>query len=152
MNEKLNFWQTKSLLDMSHQEWESVCDGCAKCCLTQLEDEDTEQLVFTDVACDLLDAGTCQCTDYNNRSTRVPSCMTMNKENVMQAAEFAPPTCAYRLLLEDKPLPEWHHLNSGQRSSVHDSGNSVRHRVRFERDVRQEDLQDFVVEWPNEEA
>ena len=73
------FWKTKTLFEMTPDEWESVCDGCAKCCLTQLQDEDTERLVFTDVACDLLDDETCLCTDYNNRSVRVPSCVTMNK-------------------------------------------------------------------------
>lgn len=142
------FWQQKSLFEMSHDEWESVCDGCAKCCLTQLQDDETQQLVFTDVACDLLNDGSCQCSDYANRSTRVPTCITMNKENVSKAAEFAPPSCAYRLLLEGKPLPDWHHLLSGDREAVHASGNSVRHRVRFSRDVEQEDIEDYIVNWP----
>lgn len=148
MTKHTPFWQAKSLLDMNHQEWESICDGCAKCCLTQLQDEQSEQLVFTDIACNLLDDESCRCSDYKNRSTRVPSCMTMNKDNVSQVAEFAPPSCAYRLLLENKPLPEWHHLVSGSTQSVHESGNSVRHRVRFERDVVDQDYQDFIVEWP----
>lgn len=148
MTKHTPFWQAKSLLDMNHQEWESICDGCAKCCLTQLQDEQSEQLVFTDIACNLLDDESCRCSDYKNRSTRVPSCMTMNKENVSQVAEFAPPSCAYRLLLENKPLPDWHHLVSGSTQSVHESGNSVRHRVRFERDVVDQDYQDFIVEWP----
>lgn len=142
------FWQQKTLFEMTHDEWESICDGCAKCCLTQLQDDETQQLVFTDVACDLLNDGTCQCSDYTNRSTRVPNCITMNKDNVREAAEFAPPSCAYRLLLEDKPLPEWHHLLSGDRETVHTSGNSVKHRIRFSRDVEQDDIQDYIVTWP----
>lgn len=148
MSKKDKFWESKSLLDMSHDEWESICDGCAKCCLTQLQDEDTEQLVFTDVACNLLEEGSCRCSDYANRSVRVPNCMTMNKKNVVEAAEFAPPSCSYRLLLEGQPLPDWHHLISGSPSSVHESGNSVRNRVRFERDIDPQDIQDYIVEWP----
>ena len=147
MTESIPFWQHKSLLEMNHDEWESICDGCAKCCLTQLQDEDTQQLVFTDVACDLLNNNTCQCSDYANRSTRVPTCMTMNKSNVQYAAEFAPPSCAYRLLLEDKSLPDWHHLVSGERNTVHTSGNSVRQRVRFARDIQIDDIQDYIVDW-----
>lgn len=142
------FWETKSLQEMSRDEWESVCDGCAKCCLTQLQDEDTDQLVFTDVACNLLDDSNCRCTDYQNRSTRVPSCLTLDQHNVEQAAEFAPPSCAYRLLVQGDSLPEWHHLICGDKNAVHESGNSVRHRVRFERDINEQDIQDYIVDWP----
>jgi len=142
------FWESKTLLEMSHDEWESICDGCAKCCLTQLQDEETDLLVFTDVACNLLDDGTCRCTDYQNRSTRVPSCITMNKDNIQEVGEFAPPSCAYRLLLNGEELPQWHHLQSGRPEAVHESGNSVRHRVRFAKDIDPDDIQDYVVEWP----
>ncbi|MFT5571353.1 MAG: putative cysteine cluster protein YcgN (CxxCxxCC family) [Cryomorphaceae bacterium] len=148
MSGEKNFWQQKTLFEMTHSEWESVCDGCAKCCLTQLQDEETDQLVFTDVACELLNDGSCRCSDYQNRSARVPSCMAMDKHNVAQAAEFAPPSCSYRLLLEGKELPDWHHLISGSRELVHDSGNSVKHRVRFERDIDPEKIQDYIVQWP----
>jgi len=136
------------LFEMNSEEWETICDGCAKCCLTQLQDEESERLVFTDVACDLLDDQSCRCTDYMNRSERVPSCMTMNASNVVAAAEFAPPTCSYRLLLENKPLPAWHHLNSGSKQTVHEQGQSVRHRVRFQKEIDEDNLQDFIVEWP----
>lgn len=142
------FWETKTLLEMSTQEWESLCDGCAKCCLSQLQDEETEQLVFTDVACDLLDDNTCRCTDYQNRSIRVPRCVTMTAGNVHEAAEFAPPSCAYRLVLQEQALPEWHHLVSGSRATIHEQGQSVRHRVRFEHEINEDDLQDYIVEWP----
>ncbi len=141
------FWETKSLQEMSHEEWESLCDGCAKCCLIQLEDENTEQRVFTDVACNLLNDASCRCTDYKNRSARVPSCLTMDQYNVEKVAEFAPSTCAYRLLVEAKPLPQWHHLVCGDKNIVHESGNSVRYRVRFERDIEDQDIRDFVISW-----
>ncbi len=144
----LAFWEVKSLQDMTHAEWESLCDGCAKCCLVQLEDEDTSQLVFTDVACDLLDAGTCRCTDYPNRSTRVPECMTLTPENVKEAAEFAPPTCAYRLLAIGESLPDWHPLVQQNPQSTIESGNSVAKRVRFLRDVDPDRLEDYAVDWP----
>ena len=148
MQDDTPFWQQKTLFEMDSKEWESICDGCAKCCLSQLQDEETEQLVFTDVACNLLDDQTCRCTDYSNRSTRVPSCVTMNKNNVEESAEFAPPSCAYRLLLEGEDLPSWHHLNSGDAQTVHEHGQSVRHRVRFEREIDAENIQDYIVEWP----
>ena len=142
------FWETKSLQEMTHDEWESLCDGCAKCCLVQLEDEDTQQLVFTDVACDLLDAGTCRCTDYSNRSVRVPECMTLTPDNVHEAAEFAPPSCAYRLLAIGETLPEWHPLKSNNQSSTISSGNSVSMRVQFLRDVNPDNLEEHIVDWP----
>ena len=149
MKTETPFWVEKTLFDMSHDEWESICDGCAKCCLTQLEDEETNLLVFTDVACDLLDGETCQCTDYQNRSTKVPSCITMNRDNVHEVAEFAPPTCSYRLLLTDQPLPEWHHLVTGDRSVIHEQEKSVKGKVRFASEIDPEDIQDYVVDWPN---
>ncbi len=142
------FWQTKPLLEMNHEEWESICDGCAKCCLHQLEDEETEQLVFTDVACNLLDDETCRCTDYQNRSTRVPSCMTLSADNVAECAEFAPESCSYRLLLEGEELPDWHHLKTGDSNSVHVAGASVANRVRKFSEIQADDLEDYVVDWP----
>lgn len=134
---------------MTIDEWESICDGCGKCCLQQLQDEETEQLVFTDVACDLLDDQTCRCTDYQNRSIRVPSCMTMDKDNVVECAEFAPPSCAYRLLLQGEELPEWHHLQSGNPDTIHKTNKSVMGRVRFQSDIDSEGIEQYVVEWPN---
>ena len=141
------FWKSKTLFEMTPREWEAICDGCAKCCLTQLQDEETEQLVFTNVACDLLDDSNCRCTDYSNRSQRVPNCMSMNVENVQTCAEFAPPSCSYRLLLEGKTLPDWHHLVSGDPQLIHKQGRSVKDRVRFLKDIDENDLEDYVVDW-----
>ena len=135
---------------MNRDEWESLCDGCGKCCLTQLEDEASGVLVFTDVACDLLDSNTCRCTDYENRSERVPTCMTMDMSNIEACAEFAPPSCAYRLLFESKPLPDWHHLISGDRNAVHQAGKSVKNRVRKLNSVSPSELENYVVEWPTQ--
>jgi uncharacterized cysteine cluster protein YcgN (CxxCxxCC family) len=142
------FWKTRSLAEMSTEEWESVCDGCARCCLFQLEDEDSGELVFTDVACRLLDQQACRCTRYETRKKHVPGCMVMNPENVAECAEFAPPTCAYRLLVEGRDLPDWHPLVSGDPGSVHAAGISVRGRVISETELGDRDLEERVVVWP----
>ncbi len=143
-----HFWQHKTLHEMTHQEWESICDGCAKCCLHQLEDEETHQLVFTNVACDLLNDDTCMCKDYPNRKQRVPSCMTLTPSNIEQCAEFAPPSCAYVLLHQGKPLPDWHHLVTNDKQSIHAADASVKGKVRHERDVDEDEYENYVVEWP----
>jgi uncharacterized cysteine cluster protein YcgN (CxxCxxCC family) len=145
---KSKFWREKSLFEMSVDEWESVCDGCGKCCLQQLEDESSGELVFTDLACDLLDTKACRCTDYENRRIRVPDCMTLNKSNVAECAAFAPPSCAYRLLLQGEDLPSWHHLQSGHRNSIHAAGRSVAEKVINKSQVADEELEDHIVDWP----
>lgn len=145
------FWKHKQLSEMNHEEWESLCDGCAKCCLVQLQDEETDELVFTDVMCDLLDQNTCRCTSYDNRSEKVPSCMTISMENIQECAEFAPPTCAYRLLFTGQELPNWHPLVSGSKSSTHESGFSVNGQLVTVKNVNELDdidLQDHIVDWP----
>ncbi len=126
------FWEQKSLEQMSPAEWESLCDGCAKCCLHKLEDIDTGELAFTNVACGLLDIGGCRCRDYKRRSTLVPDCVTLTPRNVAELA-WMPSTCAYRLLAEGKPLAHWHPLVSGDPDSVHRAGISVRGRCVSER-------------------
>jgi uncharacterized cysteine cluster protein YcgN (CxxCxxCC family) len=143
-----DFWREISLSEMSAEQWESVCDGCGKCCLQQLEDESSGQLVFTDVVCDLLNTETCRCTDYKNRSIRVPDCMTLTPENVTACAEFAPPSCAYRLLVQGEVLPEWHHLRSGSKKMMHELDKSVIGKVVKESAVNERDLEDHVVDWP----
>ena len=145
------FWKTKSLLEMNIQEWESLCDNCGKCCLQQIEDERTKQLVFTDVACDLFDQKTCHCTDYKNRTSRVPNCLRLDANNVFEAVEFAPLSCAYRLLTLNQDLPYWHHLRSGDKQTVHREGLSVKNRTRSMASIDEEKIEDYVVEWPNNE-
>ncbi|MDN2566543.1 YcgN family cysteine cluster protein [Aquibium sp. A9E412] len=122
------FWKTKPLAAMSAAEWEALCDGCGKCCLAKLEDEDTGEIHWTSVACRLFDAGLCRCTDYANRLERVPDCVRLTPDNVATIA-WLPATCAYRLVAEGRDLPAWHPLVSGRADSVHEAGVSIRGRV-----------------------
>ena len=144
------FWETKSLTEMTPAEWESLCDGCARCCLIKLEDPDDGSFAHTDVACHLLDHGSCRCGDYANRSKVVPDCIQLSPDNV-GALGFMPPTCAYRRLAEGRGLPWWHPLLSGDPESVHWAGISVRGRAVSESGVEDADLEDHIVDWPTSE-
>ncbi len=126
------FWETKSLAEMSKEEWEQLCDGCANCCLIQLEDENTGERVFSKLACKLLDIGACRCRSYDKRTTEVPTCARVTLE-LLETEDWLPPTCAYRLLHEGKPLYWWHPLISGDKETVHQAGISVRSFARNER-------------------
>ena len=128
------FWETKSLKQLQPQEWEALCDGCAKCCVHKLEDEDTGIIYSTNVVCQYLDIQQCRCKDYAHRSALVPQCVTLSPENLEQVY-FMPATCAYRLLAEGQPLPAWHPLISGSENSVHEAGHSVRDKVISELDA-----------------
>jgi len=142
------FWKTKTLEEMSDVEWESLCDGCARCCLEKLEDEDTGKIYFTHVSCRLLDAGLCACRDYANRSEQVADCVRLTPANV-RTLNWLPPSCAYRLVAEGRDLYWWHPLISGDPNSVHEAGVSVRGRVQgSENEVADEDLEDHIVKWP----
>ncbi len=121
----LLFWKQKALNSLSHEEWESLCDGCGKCCLHKLRDEDSDEIVFTNVACRFLDLESCRCTHYRERHRLVPSCIRLSAESLRDLA-CLPVTCAYRLLLEGSDLPSWHPLVSGSNQSVHEAGVSVR--------------------------
>jgi uncharacterized cysteine cluster protein YcgN (CxxCxxCC family) len=122
------FWKTKTLEEMSAAEWESLCDGCGKCCLSKLEDEDTGEIYFTSVGCRLFDAGTCRCSDYQNRLSLVSDCVRLTPQNV-RTISWLPSTCAYRLVAEGRDLFSWHPLVSGDAESVHKAGISMRGRV-----------------------
>ena len=139
------FWREKKLTDMSKGEWESLCDGCAKCCLEKLEDPDTGEIAFTSVACGLLDLETCQCSNYAERHRFMPDCVPLDPQNVTEL-KWMPSTCAYRVLAEGKDLAPWHPLVSGDPESVHLAGASVRGRVVSVHDV--EDVEDHIVDWP----
>jgi len=141
----LPFWKSKKLEEMTPVEWESLCDGCARCCLIKFEDEDTGQIYHTNVVCELLDIYHCTCTRYTERSVLVPTCLTLSPNLVRQLA-WMPETCAYRLLAEGKDLPAWHPLLSGDANSVHSAGISVRAKVVSAKDIDDEDLPDYVVD------
>lgn len=141
------FWKRKTLEEMTRKEWESLCDGCAKCCLVKLEDEDTLEISFTSSVCKLLDCDSCRCKDYPNRSKHVPDCVQLTPE-VIYEVSWMPPSCAYRLIAEGKDLPSWHPLVSGETESVHRAGMSVRGKVISEEEVDFDDICDYIVDWP----
>jgi hypothetical protein len=118
------FWE-KPLAALDRAEWEALCDGCGKCCLHKLEDEDTGEVQATNIACKLLDRFTCRCVNYRGRRAFVPDCIRLTPEKVA-AISWLPTTCAYRLRAEGKPLPDWHYLISGDREAVHEAGMSAR--------------------------
>ena len=140
------FWQTVKLADMTAAQWEALCDGCAKCCLVKLQDEDSGEIVFTDIVCNLLDQQSCRCTHYEERTKLVPECVKLTKDN-LDKIDFMPPSCAYRLLHEGKDLPQWHPLVSGRAHSVVEAGMSVKGRVIAEM-AFDGDSEDRVVDWP----
>jgi len=148
-NDAPPFWRVKTLEEMSAAEWESLCDGCGRCCLVKLEDEDTGDIHFTDIGCTLLDGRECRCRDYKRRSERVPDCVRLTPATV-RALTWLPVTCAYRLVGEGKDLPDWHPLVSGSADSVHEAGISVRGRIAAsEDDLPQDSWPDRIVTWPN---
>ncbi|MCY4551972.1 MAG: YcgN family cysteine cluster protein [Defluviicoccus sp.] len=139
------YWRTKTLEEMTREEWEALCDGCARCCLLKLEDADTGEIAYTDIACRLLDSGSCRCTRYRQRLRLVPDCVDLTPERVRKLG-WLPSTCAYRLLAEGRELAWWHPLVSGDPETVHRAGISVRGRVVPER--RGDDPEDRIVTWP----
>ena len=137
------FWEEKPLDRMSRAEWESLCDGCGKCCVHKLEDEDTGEVHPTNVACRLLDRRSGLCRDYRNRRSYVPECVRLTPAK-LRRLDWLPSTCAYRLLDEGRPLPGWHPLLSGDPESVHRAGQSVRGWTVSEDDAG--DLEQHIVE------
>ena len=143
-----SFWKTKTLEELSGAEWESLCDGCARCCLETLEDEDTGKIYFTHMSCRLLDAGQGSCRDYATRSAKVSDCVRLTPDNV-RSLNWLPSSCAYKLVAEGRDLYWWHPLISGDPNTVHEAGVSVRGRVwGSEDEVEEADLEDHIVRWP----
>ncbi len=140
----MRYWQTKALTEMTHNEWESLCDGCGKCCLHKLEDETSGEVYYTNVACRLLNLGTCRCGNYKERTQLVSECLDLKQRDF---ADFGwlPSTCAYRLVYQGEDLPGWHPLVSGKTASVVDAGVSVGSFAIPESQA--DDLEDHVIEW-----
>lgn len=140
------YWRTKRLTQMSDEEWEALCDGCGKCCLHKLIDDETDQLYYTDVACKQLDCDKVRCIDYANRHTSVPDCIAFTAENIAEIY-WLPTSCAYKTLYDGRALEKWHPLMSGDRQSTHRYKRSVRGRCVSESDVPLEELEQRLVRW-----
>jgi uncharacterized cysteine cluster protein YcgN (CxxCxxCC family) len=132
---------------MSRSEWESLCDGCGRCCLNKYEEEGTKRVHYTDVACHLLDRDSCRCSNYAQRGRLVPDCITLTPA-IMDDMYCLPKTCGYRLLAEGKELFWWHPLVSGRRETVHEAGISVRGRCVSEKGLSEDEIEARLVRWP----
>ncbi|MHA6264924.1 YcgN family cysteine cluster protein [Arenibacterium sp. CAU 1754] len=142
------YWERKPMTKLSQKEWEALCDGCGKCCLNKLEDEDTGQIALTRIACRLLDDSTCRCAQYEIRHQFVPECIVLKPDNIPDHLYWMPDTCAYRLVYEERPLFDWHPLISGNPDTVHHAGVSVRGWTIPEFEVPEEDWEDYLIEEP----
>ncbi len=142
------FWEIKTLSQLSPDEWESLCDGCGRCCLVKLEDEDTGEIHNTMLSCKLLDTATCRCGDYANRHARVDDCIRLEPGNV-NTLKWLPRSCAYRRIAEGRGLADWHPLISGTSDSVIAAGISVAGKVTCETEIDEEDVVDHMTEWPD---
>ena len=139
------FWETIPFDQLSQTQWESICDGCAQCCAHKLQDEDTDEIFYTNVVCEYLDTQKCQCSVYTDRHTYVPDCIKITPENAKELS-WIPETCGYKRLANGKPLPEWHPLVTGERDSTELANMSIRDKVISEADIVMDDLEDYLVE------
>jgi len=140
------FWKQKSLTEMSQKEWELLCDGCGRCCLLRLEDEDSGEIFTTRLSCNQLDIGKCRCKAYGDRHQIVPDCIALTPENI-GSLDWIPKSCAYRRLYEGRELAWWHPLVSGDPDSVHEAGISVRPWAIDEDRVKEEDVEKYIYEY-----
>lgn len=142
------FWETVPLERMTRAEWEALCDGCGKCCMNKLEDEDTAEVALTNVACRLFDDATCRCSQYDIRHQFVPECIVLKPQNMDRNLYWMPETCAYKLLWQGRPLFDWHPLISGDADTVHRAGVSMQGRTVPEFEVDEDDWEEHIIEEP----
>lgn len=128
-NNNSPYWLSKTLDEMTSEEWEGLCDGCGRCCMHKLEDEETGDIYGTSVGCELLDGETCLCRDYPYRKAKVSDCIQLTR-HIIETVHWLPKDCAYMLVAKRKDLEWWHYLKSGNRNTVHEAGISVRGQVR----------------------
>lgn len=141
------FWKRLALEEMTPSQWESLCDGCGRCCLRKLEFEDTGEIVYTNVACTLLDITRCRCISYEDRAEKKPECLVLTAQTLKGSLHLLPDTCAYRLIAQGEDLPWWHHLVCGDQDMVHEAHISVREKVISEDHVPEEELEDHIIDW-----
>ena len=146
MSKRDRYWESVPLEKMTKDQWEGLCDGCGKCCLLKLEDEDDGTLTYTNIACRLFDDSTCRCMNYALRKMMVEGCILLTPETLPETQKWLPKTCAYRLIAEGKPLAPWHPLISGTVDSVHDAGVSVQNATVPEYEVDEEDWYDHAID------
>lgn len=142
------FWERKAFNALSPAEWEALCDGCGKCCMNKLEDEDSGEVALTNVACRLFDETTCRCAQYDIRHQFVPDCIVLKPSNIEDNLYWMPETCAYRLVYEGKPLFEWHPLISGTADTVYKAGVSMQNATVPEFEIPEDDWEDYIIEEP----
>ncbi|MFY9212848.1 MAG: YcgN family cysteine cluster protein [Aestuariivita sp.] len=142
------FWERKALDKLSAAEWEALCDGCGKCCMNKLEDEDTHEIALTNVACRLFDDTSCRCAQYDIRHQFIPDCIVLRPGNIEEHLYWMPDTCAYRLVYEGRALFDWHPLISGTPDTVHKAGVSMQHATVPEFEIPEDDWEDYIIEEP----
>ena len=140
------FWKSTALEDMTQSQWESLCDGCGKCCVLKLEDVDTGAIYYTDVSCQLLCTETAHCTNYAERKKYVPDCVILSPDN-LEAVTWMPESCAYRRLHEGRELPDWHPLLTGNQEAMKQANHSVAGLVTNEIYIQEEDMPEHLFDW-----
>lgn len=140
------FWEVTPLTEMTNAQWESLCDGCGKCCVLKLEDVDTGAIYYTDVSCKLLCTKSAQCTNYQERKTHVPDCVILRPDN-LEEVHWMPESCAYRRLHEGRDLPPWHPLRVGHKDGMIAANHCVAGHVTPEGAVAEEDMPDHLFDW-----
>tara|TARA_B100000287_G_scaffold132302_1_gene124414 strand:+ start:494 stop:946 length:453 start_codon:yes stop_codon:yes gene_type:complete len=137
------FWEKYTLDQLNQDEWEALCDGCAKCCLLKIDDK--KKIFITNISCSMLELDSCRCSDYLNREKNIKACLKLTKDNLKNNSKFLPSSCSYKLIGEGKPLPSWHHLISNDKESVHRMNQSIKNYCVSETSVDQEIYEDHII-------